>query len=179
MSTLLELLQAHAAGKTVQCLPSLGGPATCETEDDIARAWLDPGCGVGIKPTLTPVDLSVLIDSGIDCEFWDKGEERHEHKAVWLLGKPTGIAYSAVSGMNYDYCRPRLDHWHSWGVNRTLPSGLFVEVRRHATPGALTPVITGEDPCPSDVYAVRILKVADGYCWPWGADEPYPPCQTR
>lgn len=184
MATLIELLQAHERGEVVQCVPSLGDPVTCKNGDEVARAWLDAGVGVRIKPQLTPVDLSVLIDSGIDCEFTD-------HKGGKYLSRLAEIkggyywADQELYGMGGEAeCRPRLDHWHSWqGGECPLPRGLRVELRHRAGIQGMGSFIGSVDEdirwahvlgsglgAAADIIAFRIptdKPLADGYCWPW------------
>ena len=64
-----------------------------------------------IKPKLKPVDMSVLIASGIDCEFTSRSDKSH-----WDIGKLKGIDsfYYPTWDAAHMYCRPRMNHIHAW-----------------------------------------------------------------
>lgn len=127
------------------------------------------------KPTKTPIDLGVLIESGIDCEFSDSGgftscviNPLHKiHESRYTI-KATNITFS--------YCRPRFNHWHAWrGGKCPLPKGFEVNCQLR---GDITASNAAHDsPCwvhtnsPSDIIAFKILKVADDHCMPWEINE--------
>ncbi len=129
-----------------------------------------------IKPK-KPVDLSVLIDSSIDCEFWDDADQKFP-----VIGKLTELGnpcisykYVDVDGMDYKYCRPRMNHVHAWqGGECPLPDGLRVKVfyqNPHIEPAIyevgsynLTWHWYGTE---SDIIAFEVVGLVDGYCWPW------------
>lgn len=125
-----------------------------------------------IRPELKPVDLSVLIKSGIDCEFW--GTNYHTP----LIGKLTDIDNLNTryckdnSDKGYwDRCQPRLNHWHNWqGDDCPLPDGFMVQViyrdgdrdtlessRLHWTHYSSV----------EDIIAFKVLRLTEGYCYPW------------
>lgn len=78
-----------------------------------AKACWDAGDKLkqALKPKLTPVDMSVFIDSPIDCEFWT-------HKnTVLMIGqlariKSTDNYFMAGMG-DFRYCKPRLNYPYS------------------------------------------------------------------
>lgn len=137
------------------------------------------------KPQKKAVDLSVLIRSGIDCEF--NGAE-----GGWLrLGEIHEItdsicAYTDNSGNSWMRCRPRMNHWHSWqGGECPLPEGVKVAV-----------ITRGDEPIQSfngvafsdvevnelywsrekkwrdgDIIAFKVTGLAGGYCWPWELEQ--------
>jgi len=124
------------------------------------------------------IDLSVLIESGIDCEFSDESE---------FLCMNTRIAnlrvvdrgpswYASNSPNQYLYCRPRMNHIHAWqGGECPLPEGFLVRVWRRAVAiedkrqfavEHLHWSYTHED----DIIAFEVLGLADGYVMPWEKD---------
>lgn len=175
---LIEFLQAFADGKTVECVPSLGDPVSCNTEDEVARAWLDPGVGVRIKPELIPVDLSVILGIGIDCEFSNGNGKWNISLLADIVTDVTcttlGYVPSSSRGQVFGKCRPRMDHWHSWqGGECPLPDGLVFElILRDGTfgPGGPASTLTWEHHDEStDIIAFRIVGLSDGFFWPWDA----------
>ena len=73
------------------------------------------------KQQLKPVDLSVLIDSGIDCV----GGGGTIGKLTAIHGHSDGnVCYEFDGVLNTDQCRPRMSHWHNWqGRECPLPEG--------------------------------------------------------
>lgn len=80
---------------------------------------------------LTEVDLTPLIDSGIDCEFWDK---ESDYKYIALL---SNISASATHPYHtkrptlgsFKFCRPRYKVWYPWhGGTRPIPKGLMIDI---------------------------------------------------
>jgi hypothetical protein len=65
---------------------------------------------VRIRPEFKKIDLAILINSGIDCEFSYDVEQ-------WFVAPLTHIErqfYEAKGGTAFEYCRPRMNHWMSW-----------------------------------------------------------------
>ena len=129
-----------------------------------------------IKPTKKPVDLSVLIDSGIDCEFSifsnlfgkiDKLEDiNHFEKAKYASDEKL-----------WHQCRPRLNHIHAWqGGECPLPEGFMVKVWfRDGQDDVMEATKWGVhwrgDKDGDDIIAFEVVGLADGYCYPWQTDE--------
>lgn len=150
------------------------------SHDDIARGWVegldDLECDhVRIKPTVTPVDLSVLIASGIDCEFIDPNYG-HTHIHINMLSHISGDHYYIdTTTLSYNKCKPRMNHWHAWNRGDCpLPEGLTFELRFRN--GSVHESILGVNDirwCYSkrdtamDIIAFKVTGLADGYCWPW------------
>lgn len=101
---------------------------------------------------MKPVDLSVLIDSGIDVDDKDM----------------RGVYYDPLF-FNVDLyierrSKPRMSYWFSnandyWGgvgidaaVTKLVDAGFDVDVNRQA-------------------YAFRIHGLRDNYCWPWEVEQ--------
>lgn len=73
---------------------------------------------VRIKPELTPIDMSVLIGSYIDCEFGGAPD------IGWRIGYLINIDHTDKANAYhikredgsspYAQCRPRMYHWHSF-----------------------------------------------------------------
>lgn len=88
------------------------------------------------RPKLKPVDLSVLLISGIDCEFKTPQDD-------WRVGKLLKIYSNSVYdqmcssniGIECIYCRPRINHVHAWsGGKCPLPAGIQIrfQLRRRS-----------------------------------------------
>ena len=127
-----------------------------------------------IKPTKKVIDLSVLIESGIDCEFSDANEAGIFISKVIKQGKRISLAlpeyrYYDVDGDTWNRCQPRMNHKHAWqGGECPLPEGFMVKVWFRS--GGDTTVTT-----PSRLYwgansetmAFEVLGLADGYVMPY------------
>lgn len=113
------------------------------------------------KVELKPVDMSVLVGSGIDCEFFELGDfpdyctelsylcELHQHKEGWL--------YRASSGDAYSHCRPKMNYWFSdfnfqdvFGTTSDLEAAGFELDAR------------------VNIFCIEGLQ--EGYCWPWESE---------
>ena len=137
-----------------------------------------------IKPTKKVIDLSVLIESGIDCEFWHSSRYPNQNE-VGKLGKFTnlnnGWFYSTLSvpylpkankNGQWKYCKPRMNHKHAWPEGECpLPEGFEVKVWFRS--GGHTVVTTRSGNywgINGDTMCFEVLGVADGYVMPWEQD---------
>ena len=128
-----------------------------------------------IKPAKKVIDLSVLIDSQIDCEFRDDIGERT------TIGKLLGITnadldlYPYTTGnsadKHYGQCQPRIHHIHAWqGGECPLPEGFEVKVWLR---GDTLPKICVrldwvlQKHSSKDIIAFEVIGIADGYLMPW------------
>ncbi|MFT5518608.1 MAG: hypothetical protein ACI9RI_000874 [Oceanospirillaceae bacterium] len=143
------------------------------------KAWdeeIQNALSAGIlKPTKKVIDLSVLIDSQIDCEFKYGGSLTPKS---WFIDKLTEIHNEAntykPSLQGYTtYCRPRMNHKHAWdGGNCPLPEGFVVEVWwRDGSDDVRTinrgnGLYWGHNNHASDIIHFKVLRVADGYVMP-------------
>ena len=141
-----------------------------------------------IKPAKKVIDLSVLIDSQIDCEFKDKGAKNwHVGKACKGLYQES--LYGTESGEYFEQCQPRMNHVHAWPEGECpLPEGFEVKVwwrsgeesvmnvesvnwnhvdrrPRHICEGMSVSNSGG-----ADIIAFEVLGLADGYVMPWEQD---------
>lgn len=128
------------------------------------------------------VDLSVLIDSGIDCEFGEANcyiKAGLENIITYGDGK---VAYQARDlGNRYSKCRPRMNHIHAWqGGECPLPEGFIVDVwyrdiddetDSDTGRGLATQMQWAHEHYGNDIIAFEVIGLADGYCYPWECDE--------
>ena len=130
------------------------------------------------KPKLIPVDLSVLIESGIDCEFSNETPEfRYSIGKLSAINRVDEYLMSDNSGglKPFDKCRPRLNHIHAWqGGKCPLPKGLKIHIYYREKGNTLIHDYKVENRWEwrlsdkdSDIIHFEILGLADGYCWPW------------
>lgn len=180
---LTELAQAIEDGKKFESLiPSaVPGGAPCWVKynpmfSTISLVMSEFGMGrIRIKPTKKPIDLAVLIQSGIDCEFWDG--------SIGVLSEIScGSQYHRRIGSTagytpYSTCKPRMgEFWYSWqGGECPLPEGLVIEIqtRNNGKYGAKVKPFNfrwNHDGSPSDVIAFKVIGLAEGYCWPWESE---------
>lgn len=113
---------------------------------------------VRIAPTLKPVDMSVLVSSGIDCEFgtsdnewypWSSPLVGEKECTYFPLGAPKRGIYA------YSHCRPRQDYWHSLMNCETL----MIKALEDA--GFLININLNE--------AVQFNGLQPNRCYPWEA----------
>lgn len=143
-------------------------PEGPRSEDTMLHTWR-----VVMPPVKKVIDLSCLVN-GVDCEFWNSSQ-RH-------FGNLDEVSYDCGElqfigcGESWDFCQPRMNHWHNWqGGECPVPEGYVVEVLFRGGH------FSAEDPCAtdwnwkhdsysSDIIAFRVLRVAENYCMPWEAE---------
>ena len=132
-----------------------------------------------IKPTHKVIDLSVLIETGIDVELGD-------FQGVFFLGghlthiieKGSSSMYNASDSTNaHSYARPRMNHKHAWfSGNCPLPEGFVVEVWYRdglrlpdnlMNSGIYNKTGWIHKNIGRDIIAFEVLGIADGYVMPW------------
>ena len=135
-----------------------------------------------IKPTQKVIDLSVLIESGIDCEFSDCDFKQYTGVGILssiLGGQTQPFVLSDAVGYNnakYEQCRPRMDHKHAWqGGECPLPEGFRVNVYYRDgdvwnNDEATSFEKWAHTKAGNDIIAFEILGLADGYVMPWEQD---------
>lgn len=133
------------------------------------------------KQITKPIDLSILIESGIDCEFWThtlaNGEPdvRYVSPLKMFYKNDAGNCVAYHKAGTTPFCRPRMNHWHSWaGGECPVPEGLIGEMMfRSGRKSTITLKLDTlnwfySDIIPeSDIIAFKVTNLADGYCWPW------------
>ena len=128
-----------------------------------------------IKPTHKVIDLSVLIESGIDCEFKDSCDKKwHVSKADKGLYQES--IYGTKSGDYFEQCRPRMNHKHAWFFGDCpLPEGFKVKVwfrDNDVAPevGEVSEYCWASCNAERDIIAFEVIGLADGYVMPWEQD---------
>lgn len=117
-----------------------------------------------------PIDMSICIESGIDVESSTTGVDWYIDPSPEV--SDTGCYWSCALDDWVDYCRPRLNHWHSWqGGECPVPEGLMGTVKfRNGLTADLANYVWGDwghTRTLEDIIAFRVTGLADGYCWPW------------
>ena len=170
---MIAVMQAYEDGKQIEYKSNVNGWVSVENPnwDWVNRIYR-------IKPTKKPVQLSVLIDSGIDCEFSDDGFDHIDlAKLVELFDDKGPYNYQAImnDGLrpNFKHCRPRMNHIHAWqGGICKLPKGVEVKVQLRS--GEWVKESEGvwkHLGVTYDIIAFEVIGLADGYCYPWQIDE--------
>jgi hypothetical protein len=109
---------------------------------------------VVMPPKVTPVDMSVLVGSGIDCEFWDlKGVYNGQ-----LVGITDAPEYRSLDDF-WARCQPRMNYWFS-AMNFRDVTALIIKLRNAGFDVERTH--TG-----GPTIEFRITGIADDRCWPW------------
>ena len=121
-----------------------------------------------IKPTQQVIDLSVLIESGIDCEFKDSCDKKwHVSKADKGLYQES--LYGTELGDYFEQCQPRMNHKHAW-LHNNCPIEGFV-VRAWTVKEDFLTVHTSSNSIDwSKIMYVEFLEVEHGYVMPWEQD---------
>ena len=132
-----------------------------------------------IKPAKKVIDLSVLIDSQIDCEFNDDNEAGLFISKLSRQGDPSmNYRYYDGDGDTWESCQPRMNHKHAWlGGECPLPEGFRVKVwwrdddYDEKSRRLVSELIWSHDNTSSDIIAFEVLGLADGYVMPWEQDK--------
>ena len=163
-----------------------GGELEFRVSEDWLTGLVSPSLGSvrqdwRIKPTKKVIDLSVLINSQIDCEF-DNGAVIA--KLVSVKEDYEGIFYSSNHKKAQDYrdCRPRMNHKHAWqGGECPLPEGFVVRVWYRNGISSICSHVKEHNKATNlrwtfdsfetaDIIAFEVLGLADGYLMPWEQD---------
>ena len=131
-----------------------------------------------IKPTQKVIDLSVLIDSQIDCEFKDRNRSGVFINKLSRQGDPSmNYRYYDGDGDAWEGCKPRMNHKHAWqGGECPLPEGFMVKIwlrdddYDEKSRRLVSELIWSHDNTSSDIIAFEVLGLADGYVMPWEQD---------
>lgn len=126
-------------------------------------------------PKLKPIDLKVLMENRVECQFYDADGYSTVIGQIASIKQECEIEYGSGplkftevecdNGMTYPKCKPRMGHIYSAvGFDEyPLPNGFTVKFYyRHGEPSFLT---SSKDW--SEVIAFEIIGLASGYCWPW------------
>ena len=162
-----------------------GGEAQLKIDEEWANLFVGgPSLGSSnakwrIKPTKKVIDLSVLIDSQIDCEFKDDISNRTNIGKLLEITNDDSYPYTTGNSRadEYEQCQPRMNHVHAWqGGECPLPEGFRVKVwfrnTLYAPADRLATSISRwcHDGDLYDIIAFEVLGVADGYVMPWEQD---------
>lgn len=124
-----------------------------------------------LKQALTqkPVDMSVLIDSPVDCVFWNREEE---YPLIGECVKMIGNKFFMAGVGDFKYCKPRMDYpfsvelWFSEEVMIKFRDSLFESGFESTLTGRLN--FRGS----SEVYhSIKITGLRENYCFPWEFDQ--------
>ena len=121
------------------------------------------------KPKKKIIDLSKMVGSDIDMEFWDTLPSIYVGKLEKILDL-SPKQYCRKNGINFDNCRVRQDHWHSWqGGECPLPEGLKGEIKNREgsiqsyTFSAIPDKRWLSDGANNNIIAFKVLGVAGGW----------------
>ena len=126
------------------------------------------------KPTKKVIDLSVLIDSQIDCEFKDDISERITiGKLQSVYDRYVSDEYPYKTGTSrvdgFGQCQPRMNHIHAW-QDGECPIAGFV-VRAWVDKEDFLTVHTSSNSIDwSKIMYVEFLEVEHGYVMPWESE---------
>lgn len=165
-----ELIKAHKDGARVETLDANDqwkkADIKCMSLSSIEK-YLSIG-ELRIAKSKQKIDLSVLIKSGIDCEFSHR-DDFSGYSSIGLLksyGDSVTHRYTLSSDEKFIYCRPRMNHIHAWrGGDCPLPEGFygFIYLRN----GERTPLGKGlrwiQTNGPTDIIAFEVTGIAEGW----------------
>ena len=146
----------------------------CWKEKDIVSLIWEHAGIVHPKTKKKVIDLSVLIESGIDCEFSDDDRFDLAMKCSLVEALRNGN-FECELGTLWNYCRPRMNHKHAWqGGACPLPEGFRVKVWWRDGSESTKSIASGNglywgnNNHGSDIIYFEVLeKLADGYVMPW------------
>ena len=153
-----------------------GGEAEFRVSEGWCRSGFSPSLGSvrqdwRIKPTKKVIDLSVLIESGIDCEFSDSGDKNwHINKVA--EGIYQGSLYSTELGEYFEQCKPRMNHKHAWQSGECPIEG-FVARAWYDKEDFLTVHTSFNSIDWSKIMYVEFLEVEHGYVMPWEVSDDF------
>lgn len=129
-----------------------------------------------LKPKLKPVDMSVLIDSGVYCRFSNHEgslDEKGFNSLLKICNPSTSYLYQSNQS-TYRFCKPRTDYWFSAVnftdveklIDRLHDAGFKVTVNRIMV--SYGESFIGGGVSPGGINAFKIEpELRDGFCWPW------------
>jgi len=109
-----------------------------------------------IKPALKVIDMTPMIGTGLDCEFWDDSKE--EYRPYCLNG-----------GTDYVHCQPRMTPFiNFWSGGDTCPVPDGFDVRLHIRKGHNIKYRHGHNAWESkarisDIIGIEFIGIKDGY----------------
>ena len=123
-----------------------------------------------IKPELKAIDLTPLIESGLDCEFWDDSAMPFRVFKLWDIVEREGTRYLDTDGAVYwKNCQPRMKHIHYWaGESAKCPIPEGFEVRLYFRDGT-SHILKGgvyrwtHTGGRADIIGVEFIAVKEGY----------------
>jgi len=120
-----------------------------------------------LEPEIKPVDMSVLVNSGIDCLFsmrvgFDNSPVMCHLKCI----SPNG--FTSEDDLLWNYCKPRMNYWFSTENFKNVKGlmGKLEEAGFELEVMYKTIYIMGSDYITA-ITAFTIKGLQDGYCWPW------------
>ena len=118
-------------------------------------------CMIEVKPISKPkpVDMSVLIGSGIDCIFGDADDTYTVTCTLREVKDQHGGQMYRSQLDWYIHCNPRMNYWFSCNNWEALEYDLLTENLQIAGFA-----LEGND------NSFKIIGLKDGVCWPWECD---------
>jgi hypothetical protein len=121
-----------------------------------------------IKPTKKVIDLAVLIDSQIDCEFDNRGNTSSIAKLETIIPSRDDGAFVYINdkGLYWDRCQPRMNHKHAWQGGECPIEGFVV--RAWIDKEDFLTVLTSSNSIDwSKIMYVEFLETEHDYVMPW------------
>ena len=119
------------------------------------------------KPTKKPVDLSVLIDSGIDCVMGDTLDDNVISPLTHFNKCPVEDSYWDDAENPWKYCRPRMNHIHAQWLGQQMARQLVLNLRYAGFKfDEYTRKVGGKT-----MLIIANIEPKKGYCYPWQMEE--------
>ena len=126
-----------------------------------------------LKEAKNVIDLSVLIGSGIDCEFKDDIDKHITIGPLLEIKDDDWDMYPYTAGNSadkyYAQCQPRMKHKHPWLHNKCPIEG-FVVRAWDVKENFLTVHTSSNNIDWSLIMHIEFLEVEHGYVMPWEQD---------
>jgi hypothetical protein len=116
------------------------------------------------KPANKVIDLSVLIDSQIDCEFSDDGDVWATSNLSWLVRSGD---YVDKAQHAWKYCKPRMNHIHAIDVEDFEEAG---NIREKLAAAGFVFSFDTLNYISGCVLLIWGFGIDDGYVMPWESE---------
>jgi hypothetical protein len=155
---MIEFYTQAAKGEVVQFDRAVGGWTDTDSGpsyESMTKYWR-------IKPALQIIDLTPLMWSGLDCEFWNDDQQTPTISPLISMDKEF---LEAKENYFFENCQPRMSPYiHFWGGESAkcpIPEGF--EVRYHTRGQSDREPHFAHYQNHTDIIGIEFIAVKDGY----------------
>ena len=125
---------------------------------------LDSEIDKAMKPNLKPVDLSVLIEYDIDCEFSHLDESEQRNHIDKLSNILNGCVYRDRRRVHWSACRPRMNHIHAFEFKSYKQAD---DLRTKLTKAGFVFSVDKTNGAYGIILLLSAFDKSPDHCWPW------------